>query len=184
MRRSCRSVDRAPSRVLRFYFGPRTVPYRRDWLSDLSPATMTHDHSDMPLRLLLILLLLLNASVLPAVAGSDRVGECTSPCCNVVEMSPCCSSVTRSCCEGAEPEVRCRRADGDVCRCGLNPGDSESTERPLAPSDRSDTAQLLFALSSHVVERSRPTKSHATPTSNSIVRSHNEVRALLCIWRT
>ena len=67
--------------------------------------------------------------------------------------------------------------------CGLEPGDSEPAPDAPRPSERNEIAPILIALVGSVIEISTPVRLQAPPVSPALVRTHNETRALLCIWR-
>lgn len=131
----------------------------------------------MPLRVLLILMLLVQQSVLPAAVSSvAQIEECVeTSCCQVVETKTCCGETAR--------ETRCCKTGGHDCLCGLASGDSEPAPDAPPPPDRTEIAPIFAAPVGSVIDLPRPIRSQGPPAPPAIARTHNETQALLCIWR-
>lgn len=129
----------------------------------------------MPLRFLLILTVLVQQLALPVMllgAGEDR---CTATgCCDVVRTTTCCGEVVE--------EMQCRKSGG-ACMCATS---SHEPAAPFAPGqDRGDLVSLFIAPpAGSTLEPIGASSVPVRPASMAIRRSHNETRALLCIWRT
>lgn len=132
----------------------------------------------MASRLLLILMLLVQQLALPAAASrAEGAEECiATSCCQVVETRTCCGDVVR--------EMRCARSGGGACRCGVRPDDSDpAPESPRSP-DRTEIGPIFVASIGSVIVGPASATVRAAHPAPAIVRSHNETRSLLCIWRT
>ncbi len=129
----------------------------------------------MPMRCLLVVAMLLQSL---ALVGAAR------PAATPV-VSGACSSAATCCCTGASGPDRCAPAGrAVVCMCGP----SAPNDGPKAPLPRDGTQRAPFLalwLSSIAVKLPEPTWYAASPARTPRpVCSHNEIQALLCVWRT
>lgn len=127
----------------------------------------------MPTRLFMLLALL--PCLLPGVWRSDRSGGCGG-------AEPCMAIVSTTCCGEVIERMPCGATPAD-CMCS-----SQSPERPtpqVPPAgpriDLSIGSESAFSRWS--MQPMPMVRSDAGPDA-VIVRTHNEARALLCIWRT
>jgi hypothetical protein len=132
-------------------------------------------------RLLLILAMVWH--LLSMGFAIDPVGVPTEhclavSCCDVVKLN--------ACCDVAPTDHFCERSHGS-CQCGVSPGDAPD-RLPEAPLPRGgNETQPLFAQleATQIVEISDSTShAFATKAAPFVHRSHNQVQALLCVWRT
>jgi hypothetical protein len=130
----------------------------------------------MSLRLLLILTVLVQQLSLPAVLLGTGAERCTTTgCCDVVQTTTCCGEVVE--------EMRCHKSGG-ACLCATSSHEPEAPALP-GPPDRGDLVSLFIASAAGcMLEPVGATSVSVRPASMTIRRSHNETRALLCIWRT
>ncbi len=129
----------------------------------------------MPMRTLLVVAMLLQSLAL--VGPAQRAAAPVA--------SGACSSAATCCCTGRSGPDRCA-PDGRaaVCMCGPNAPD----DGPKAPLPRDGTQRapfLALVLASITVVLPEPSRSAVTqPRTPSPGTSHNEIQALLCVWRT
>lgn len=115
----------------------------------------------------------------PAPIGPTA--ECAAvSCCEVIERV--------SCCGDRVVEHVCGKTGGQ-CLCGMAPGDSPE-RGPEAPTPRSERISLvavpapLFRIVAVVDAEASPRLLRAIDLSLLSGRNHNEVQALLGVWRT
>jgi hypothetical protein len=130
----------------------------------------------MQLRLLLILGLLAQQLALPLAISRAQADECDAiSCCEVVETATCCGQVVR--------EMRCGKTGGE-CLCGIRSGDSEPTPEAPRPQEQNDLSLILVAGANGLIESPLPTRTRVVWAPPASHRTHNEIQALLCVWRT
>ncbi len=129
----------------------------------------------MPMRTLLVVAMLLQSLAL--VGPAQRAAAPVA--------SGACSSAATCCCTGRSGPDHCAPAGrAAVCMCGPSAPD-DGPEAPL-PRDGTQRAPFLaLLLTSIVVKLPEPTRSVVTQARTpSPGNSHNEIQALLCVWRT
>ena len=129
----------------------------------------------MPMRSLLVVAMLLQSLALVGAA---------QPAATPV-VSGACSSAATCCCTGRSGPDRCAPAGrAVVCMCGPSAPDNG----PKAPLPRDGTQRapfLALLLSSIAVKLPEPPRCSVLPAGvTSPATSHNEIQALLCVWRT
>ena len=131
----------------------------------------------MPLHLLLILAIVAQQLALPVAARHDQGGCCAeASCCVLVETTTCCGEVVRELCCGKT---------GGRCVCHLQSRDSEPKPQAPRPHEGSGAAHFAILGESMIeIPRSIPAEALHRPLPPAIARTHNEVRALLCIRTT
>lgn len=130
----------------------------------------------MPLRLLLILTLVAPQLALPVAMGSDPQGKCeATSCCVVVETTTCCGETVR--------EMRCGTSGGR-CYCGVRPDDSRPAPQAPRPLKPNDVGPIFVAAIDGGLVAPAAVRVQRRWTTPAVHRTHNELRALLCIWRT
>ncbi len=129
----------------------------------------------MPMRSLLVVAMLLQSLALfgPARPAAAPV------------VSGGCSSAATCCCTGASGPDRCVPAGRPAaCMCGP----SAPADGPDAPMPRDGTQRapfLALLLTSIAVKLPEPPRRSVLPAgAPSPGTSHNEIQALLCVWRT
>jgi hypothetical protein len=129
----------------------------------------------MPLRLLLSLVLVLPQLALPAAAAARTPARACAEtsCCAAIELVTCCGTTVI--------EHRCGHSGG-ACLCGIDADDTAPAPKAPPAVDRLDLAGHFApaSLRSELARAGRRVVGH--PATGH--RSHNETRALLCIWRT
>lgn len=136
----------------------------------------------MILRTLLILMLVLQPLPLGSARGpASAQHECEpASCCVTIEHVSCCGERTLD---------RVCSMSGGACECASSSDDApaRSPEAPLPRTDRDSTLAVPLP-GAWVVAFGRPTPLSGlfagTDASLLSRRSHNEVRALLGVWRT
>ena len=124
-------------------------------------------------RTLLILAVLVQQLCLPVVlfAAPERCAD--TACCGRVETTTCCGERTA--------ESVCHMTGG-TCLCGIESGDI-----PVAPAPGEDRVEVTTlaampaGLAARLLGAERPDA--AAPLEASPARTHNEVQALLGVWR-
>lgn len=130
----------------------------------------------MLVRVLLIPLLLIQQLALPLAASGAPAASCAVPsCCEIVETTTCCGEVIA--------EQRCGRTGGE-CRCEAAPEDTPPAPAPRAPGEQNDAGPIFLVRTARALDLLAPVRASARRAAPAIHRSHNETRALLCIWRT
>lgn len=131
----------------------------------------------MPLRLLLILMLLSQQLALPTAASSAaQTEECVATsCCQIVETTTCYREVVR--------EMRCGKTGGQ-CFCGVQSDDSDQAPEAPRPTDRSELSSVFVAPVGDMIHTPTPVKAQSPLVSTTAELSHNQIQAILCIWRT
>jgi len=127
----------------------------------------------MPTRLFMLLALL--PCLLPGLWRSDRSGGCGGG-------EPCVAIVSTTCCGEVIARMPCGATPTD-CMCS-----SQSRERPTPPvlpaGPRIDLSIGEEPGCASWLLRPLPMVRSEAGLNAVIVRTHNEARALLCIWRT
>ena len=94
-----------------------------------------------------------------------------------------CGSGTACCCTGGSASDSCAPMQMEACSC-LS-GDSQRDPKAPPPRELKDTALLamsLNAIAAPVPDLARPVLRPKSEPSRG--NTHNEVQALLCVWRT
>ena len=131
------------------------------------------------MRIVLMLALLLHSFgglASPAAVYAQAMGACFSgpqsePCC-------CCEPVDSDCCDTPAPM--------ESCLCDMSPGEPERLPDAPLPRDSSETAPFFASsATAMVVDLPDPARHAFSPKAEPRVHlSHNQVQALLCVWRT
>jgi len=136
----------------------------------------------MLVRLLLILAIAWQPLILWGAASDAMPAE-------VCTTTSCCTTVERVSCCGERVVERVCGKTGGACHCASAPSDTPKP-RPEAPQPRSERETLVAVPSSPVQSIAcldadgacRPL--FATSESRLASKTHNEIQALLGIWRT
>jgi hypothetical protein len=129
----------------------------------------------MPMHRLLVVAMLLQSLALvgPAQPAAAPVA------------SGACSSAATCCCTGETGPDRCA-PDGQAVVCMCGPGVPDDGSKAPLPRDGTQRAPFLaLVLSNITVVLPEPSRAVLRqPGTPSPVTTHNEIQALLCVWRT
>jgi len=104
------------------------------------------------------------------------------------EGMSCCEVVTRTTCCGQIEVVRLAPRNHDSCRCAVGPTDS--SPRPAAPLPGSERQTVVFvglppiSVASAAFENAKPSIGSSAPLGLHSDLTHNQIQAILGIWRT
>jgi hypothetical protein len=133
----------------------------------------------MASRLLVILALVFQPMTLwLSSARAATLRECGPiSCCEVVVPVSCCG----------EPMAERQADHRDECRCGMSSDDAPE-RAPIAPSPRTETGVglALVEMTGDTVndDGARVARRTPRPVVLTALRTHNETRAILSVWRT
>ena len=129
----------------------------------------------MPMRTLLVVAMLLQSLAL--VGPAQRAAAPVA--------SGACSSAATCCCTGRSGPDRCAPVErAALCMCGPSAPD-DGPEAPLPREGTQWAPFLALSVSSIAVKLPEPTRYALTQAGTpSPSTSHNEIQALLCVWRT